>query len=361
VPSLVIFDSRFDGETLKGTLEYVESAEANQRLRVRWNVKSQPEDFRSVGGGVAYIKGDKISVEPISNDAEASYLGDSRYRWEEGLQPGRPWLMFILIVPENHTLTDPDPLPADTKTFANRLALYWLLKGDEMEHTNVKFTIKKLQTDLASEITKFNSRYLSKQVPTPSTISVDQENGGKRPWGEIVLYALITLVCFLGAVGILALMIWKGDQLVAWGLTGNLYFLVLVPMALCVAGFLFGVLHSYARYSGNQLGGVLELGGPIVGAALVVIGGFWLVPSVATFPLTVYVQGEGGPSEVVLKNSGSVVLDLGGDRRRQPIGEEGQAYFPSIPATFRNQEVPIWVESDAYALNNPKEKHRLAP
>jgi hypothetical protein len=181
----------------------------------------------------------------------------------------------------------------------------------------------------------------------------------QRPWDEIVRYAVISLVCFLCAVGILALILWKGDQLIAWGLTGNLYYLVLLLTGLAAAGFLFGVLHSYASYRGQQLGGMLELSGPIVVFLLVVIGGFWLVPSVATFPLTVYVQGEDGPSDVVLEDSGYVVLDLAGDRRRQPIGAEGQAYFPAIPATFRSQEVPIWVDSDAYVLSNPKEKHKL--
>jgi hypothetical protein len=179
-------------------------------------------------------------------------------------------------------------------------------------------------------------------------------------WSRIAPYAVISLVSFLCGVVILGLMLWNAQTLVALGLTGNLYYIVLLPMGLAAAGFLFGVLRSYASYRGKQLGGVLELSGPIVAFLLVVIGGFWLVPpSVATFPLTVYVQGEAGPSDVVLKDSGYVVLDLAGDRRRQQIGAEGQAYFPAIPATFRSQEVPIWVDSDAYELSNPKEKHKL--
>jgi hypothetical protein len=54
-----------------------------------------------------------------------------------------------------------------------------------------------------------------------------------------------------------------------------------------------------------------------------------------------------------------VLLDLGVDRRRQPIGPDGQAYFPAIPATFQGQEVPIGVESDSFMVSDPKEKHRL--
>jgi hypothetical protein len=76
---------------------------------------------------------------------------------------------------------------------------------------------------------------------------------------------------------------------------------VLLPLGLAAAGFLFGVLRSYASYRGKHLGGVLELGGPIIAAAMVVIGGFVLVPSPATFPITVYVHGERGPQDVVLR------------------------------------------------------------
>jgi hypothetical protein len=176
---------------------------------------------------------------------------------------------------------------------------------------------------------------------------------------ENIHYAVISLISFLCGFLLLGLMIWKADLLTGLGLAGNLYYLVLIPMGLAAAGFLFGVLHSLARYTGKQLGGALELGGPIVGFALVVIGGFVLVPNVATFPLTVFVHGMGGTHDLVLRNSGRVVLDLGPDRRSEAIGEEGQAYFPSLPANFRGQEIPIGLEADGFELSDPQQKHRL--
>lgn len=185
----------------------------------------------------------------------------------------------------------------------------------------------------------------------------DGSNEDRRK--EIALYALISLISFLCGVVLLGLMIWKAELLSRLGLAGNLYYLVLLPMGFAAAGFLFGVLRSYARYSGKQLGGMFELGGPIVAFLLVLILGFVLVKPATTFPFTVYVQGKGGPSDIVLKNSGYVLLDLGGDRRRQPIGAEGQAYFPAIPPTFRGQEVPIGVESDTFEPSDPKQKCRL--
>jgi hypothetical protein len=75
-------------------------------------------------------------------------------------------------------------------------------------------------------------------------------------WREIALYGVISLISFLCGVVLLGLMILNADLLGRLGLTGNLYYLVLLPMGLAAAVFLFGVLRSYARYSGKQLGGM---------------------------------------------------------------------------------------------------------
>lgn len=97
----------------------------------------------------------------------------------------------------------------------------------------------------------------------------------------------------------------------------------------------------------------MELGGPVVGFALVVIGGFALVENPTTVPLTVYVHGEAGRHELVLRNFGYVMVDLGPDRRREPISDKGQAYFPAIPASFRGQKVAVWLDADGYELVHP--------
>jgi hypothetical protein len=170
---------------------------------------------------------------------------------------------------------------------------------------------------------------------------------------------LLSLVSFLCGAALLGVMIWKAEKLVRLGLAGNLYYVVLLPLGLAAAVFLFGVLQSYARYSGKVLDGALELGGPVVVFALVVIGGFVLVPNPSAFSVTVYVHGEAGTHDVVLRNVGFVVMDLGPDRRREAIGDKGQAYFPSIPASFRGQEAPVWAEAEGFEPVNPGRKQRL--
>jgi hypothetical protein len=178
-------------------------------------------------------------------------------------------------------------------------------------------------------------------------------------WNRIAPYAWTSFFSFLCCALLLGVMLWHSDRLVALGLTGKMYYIVLVPLGLSAAGFLFGVLRSYASYRGQQFGGTLELGGPIIAVALVVMGGFKLAPDVAAFPLTVFVHGEGGLQESVLKNSGYVVLDLGPDRRREPIGERGQAYFPAIPANFRGVEVRLSVDAEQYETREADQKQRL--
>jgi hypothetical protein len=151
---------------------------------------------------------------------------------------------------------------------------------------------------------------------------------------------------------LLGLSVWKADKLAALGLTGNLYYLLLVMMGLTASGFLFGALRSYATYSGQRLGGRLELGGPVVVFLLVIILGFRLLPASLNFPLTVFVHGVSGPQDLILKNAGYVLLDLGGDRRRESIGEKGQAFFPEIPPNFRGQPVNVSLDAPDYELVN---------
>ena len=103
----------------------------------------------------------------------------------------------------------------------------------------------------------------------------------------------------------------------------------------------------------------MRLSGPIVACFLVVVLGFVLVPDPSTFPITLFVHGPGGPQDIVLQDSGEVVIDLGGDRRRVIIGDQGQAYFPAIPANFRGQEVLVWVSSDKFESAEANQKYKL--
>ena len=170
--------------------------------------------------------------------------------------------------------------------------------------------------------------------------------------GRVPNYALISFALLLFCGALLILLIVNADRLSRFGLTQQVYYLVLVPMGLAAAGFLFGVLQSSAEWAGEVLGGTLRLSDSIVGAALVVFGGYLFIPKETFFLRTVYVHGEGGSQDVVLRNSGRVFLKLGPEISSESIGENGQAVFPRIPSDFRGQQVPGWIESEDYETSN---------
>ena len=168
----------------------------------------------------------------------------------------------------------------------------------------------------------------------------------RQPSGWSPLY---TAVAFLAALSVLCIILSQAESLVRLGLVGNIYYVLLVPLGLAVSAFLFGVLRSYAAYAGKVYGGSIELGGPIVAFALVLVLGFYLIPNARPFALTIFVHGEAGPQDLLLRNIGSVLIDLGGDRRRELIGDRGQAFFPGIPPTFRGQWIFATIaDADGY-------------
>src|SRR5271165_158465 len=103
---------------------------------------------------------------------------------------------------------------------------------------------------------------------------------------KVPQYSRIALGAFVCCLAVLLLLIFQAERLASFGLIERLYYLVLVLMGLTAAVFLFGVLPSKAEYEGKLLGGTLKLSGAVVGAALVVVGGYYFAPNAPTFPLT---------------------------------------------------------------------------
>jgi hypothetical protein len=182
-----------------------------------------------------------------------------------------------------------------------------------------------------------------------------------NPLQRAVLFGVLSLACLLGAMGVLALILWKAELLVWLGLVGSLHYVVLILLGLFAAGFLVSGTECYAAYTGKVLGGTLKLRGGVVVAALVVVGGFWLPrPASEAFTITVLVHGEAGPHDLVLRNVGVVWMTLGPDRRQERIGDKGQADFKNIPASFRAQEVPVSVEAEGFEMTSPNSNYRLS-
>jgi hypothetical protein len=198
-----------------------------------------------------------------------------------------------------------------------------------------------------------------KQQPTPPTPQRRNRQSPLTKGPGPIFYAIVALVAFLIGCSILGVMLWNAQLLVSLGLTGNFYYVLLLALGLSAAVFLFGLLQSHAVYRGDTGFGRLELGGAIVGCALVVWGGFYLVPNPLPFAVTVFVHGEGGIHDLVPKGSGEVVMELGPEVRRQEIGPNGTVDFTNIAPNYRGWEVPVWVDSKQLEPVHPDQKYPL--
>ena len=130
-------------------------------------------------------------------------------------------------------------------------------------------------------------------------------------------------------------------------LTNAQYYLVLIPLGLGAAGFLFGALRSQAKYSGQSSYGNLELRGPAVLFIIIVAGGLFANQSTA-FPLTVRVHGPGGPSDVIREGTVTVYLDDVG--RDGQIDARGAVTFPGVPSAFDGEPVSVVADVPGFVL-----------
>jgi hypothetical protein len=161
-----------------------------------------------------------------------------------------------------------------------------------------------------------------------------------------------------GACLIVALLlIGMAPRLAAYGLTGYVVYLVLIPLGLGAAAFLFGAMRSLAEYQGTLWFGTLRLGGPVVVFAMVVLGGL-ILPKPSRVQAVVHVFGPGGADDVI--RQGTVRLTLGQSVLVQPIDLNGAAYFPDLSSEFLGAPVEISAQVEGYR-NRPSPARTLPP
>jgi hypothetical protein len=130
----------------------------------------------------------------------------------------------------------------------------------------------------------------------------------------------------------------------------SLYFVILIPLGLAAAGFLFGAMRSHAKFSGQTSYGTLELAGPVVVFGLVVLGGLFLANPTTTFALTVRVFGPGGQADII--RQGTVTADLGPRRDTRPINEQGEVVFADIPTALAGHPIRLLPDVPGYRLRD---------
>jgi hypothetical protein len=160
-------------------------------------------------------------------------------------------------------------------------------------------------------------------------------------------YVVMAFVMMAVALGLLALFIGLAPRLHSFNISDQVFYILLVVWGLICAVVLFGMMKGYAKIKYKHVSGVVELGGPAAFAALVVVGGFWLVPRSDTFTLTLRPHGPGTP---IIK-AGKIRVEFGDLPPYISEVNSGEAIFKSIPRRFWGTAVKVLPEIDEYQLN----------
>lgn len=143
-------------------------------------------------------------------------------------------------------------------------------------------------------------------------------------------------------------MIVLAPEITGAGITKSIYYILLIPVGLASAAFLFGALRSGAKYSGKTSYGTIELTGPVVIFCLVVIGGFYFATPESEFLLTIRAKDINQPEKVI--NYGSLILDIGEQRLNKNLNENGEISIPGIPYKFIGKNINIIPNISGYKL-----------
>jgi hypothetical protein len=140
------------------------------------------------------------------------------------------------------------------------------------------------------------------------------------------------------------------------------YYGVALILGLAAASFLFGAMRSYARYSGKTSLGSLELGGPVVVAALVIAGFFYERHLQEPFSVRVQVQNKDAYlSDLFPESKLETSFD---DKKSISINRDGDAFIWNIPAIFKGKKIRITTIVPGFSQVDPdpnKEEVPLTP
>ena len=144
------------------------------------------------------------------------------------------------------------------------------------------------------------------------------------------------------------LMILFAPNITGAGITKSIYYIVLIPVGLASAAFLFGALRSSAKYSGKTSYGSIELTGPVVIFCLVVIGGYYFATPDSEFMITIRTNLVNEPDKIL--NHGSLILDIGEQRLDKQLNENGEVTFAGVPSRYLGKSVNIIPQIKGYKI-----------
>ncbi len=159
-------------------------------------------------------------------------------------------------------------------------------------------------------------------------------------WGYVGLSIFgLCLALFVGWYALSHL-----PEIKSGGIVQQVYFVLLLLLGLGTAAFLFGAMRSTARINGKHFGLAVDVGGPAAGAALVVLGGFYLAQPEKKFELVIRLENV---SEEPVDTW--VVVDFA-RHDKLPVNPLGDAVMKDLGTDWLTKKVKIRLESKNYVL-----------
>jgi hypothetical protein len=159
-----------------------------------------------------------------------------------------------------------------------------------------------------------------------------------------IAYIVISAIGLLLSFFLLFTFARQLPDLVRLGMSRAFLYVIMLPLGLATSAFLFGALRSTASFRGQVLSGTIELGGPIVACALVIVGCFYFikseVPQQTFFVKTRFHQQSGAPA-----TGGVVKLLIRNATYTQPIDPQGEAVFNELPFEFWHKSASLSYDS----------------
>ncbi len=162
-----------------------------------------------------------------------------------------------------------------------------------------------------------------------------------------VVYSAMAFVAMLLGIGLLIYFVRQVPHLDP-GTRNQVYYIVLLIAGIFCAAAISGAMASFAKLTARRPGWALELGGPAVIFALVVYGGFKLVPAAPeSFDLTIRAHAADGSIPRI--TSGALLLEIGRETRTASFDANGDADFKAIPSRFlKGEPVTILPHVDGF-------------
>lgn len=159
-------------------------------------------------------------------------------------------------------------------------------------------------------------------------------------WVYVMLSAFgLCLALFVGWYALSHL-----PEIKSGGIVQQVYYVLLLLLGLGTAAFLFGAMRSTAKINGKHFGLAVDIGGPAAGAALVVLGGFYLAQPEKKFDLAIRLENvSDDPADTW------VVVDYA-RHDKLPVNHLGDAVMRDIGVDWLSKKVKVRLESKNYVL-----------